>query len=447
MSFTELLYDDPQLTREEVMATLIRVADELDMPDKRGASVIAGMVVSQEVGVPDGDEPFERRFWCPANHADEESFAYPHDSISDDNRSVGYFQQQKGPNGELWWGTTADEMDLHSAATTFMSRLKKAGYDASSPVAAASSGCAIQNPADWNDYIASCSGWWDDINALYDSVAGTPSTPPADPPPAGTIPAPQFTELDYMTGGGRQPRNGARITNWLIHTEEGNSTAEGLARYCNGANLVSYHYTCRDGIVCDVVDTDYASWSVLDANNQTINFCFAGSRAAMSREEWLQRERDIEICAYLAVQDCKKYGISTEIIAPPYGRARDGISDHRYVTQVLGIGTHTDVGDNFPWDRLAYYVDKYLGRLTPPDTTPPPPADDPSTPAPVDLRTLPLETKVNEVLCQSRGRWGRLGKNKSGPAAGLDRTPIEALGAILDHLEGTDNADNTHFSW
>ncbi|PKR87152.1 N-acetylmuramoyl-L-alanine amidase, partial [Pleomorphomonas diazotrophica] len=66
MSFTRFLQDDPLLTREQVMAGLIRVADELNMPDKRGACVIAGMTISQEVGVKDNDPPFERRFWCPA---------------------------------------------------------------------------------------------------------------------------------------------------------------------------------------------------------------------------------------------------------------------------------------------------------------------------------------------------------------------------------------------
>ena len=47
------------------------------------------------------------------------------------------------------------------------------------------------------------------------------------------------------------------------------------------------------------------------------------------------------------------------MIPPPYGNARPGISDHKYVTQCLGIGTHVDLGNNFPWDRARYYVEKY----------------------------------------------------------------------------------------
>ena len=166
---------------------------------------------------------------------------------------------------------------------------------------------------------------------------------------------PEFREIDRM-GNSRSPRQGARITNFLLHTQEGNGTAESLAGYLNNtANGVSYHYTVRDGVVVDVVDTDYASWSVLDANSTTINLCFAGSRASWSREQWLAIEGDIRIAAWIAVQDAKKYGFATDVIAPPYRRAA-GISDHRYVTDVLGYGTHTDVGPGFPWDLFTRYV-------------------------------------------------------------------------------------------
>ena len=179
------------------------------------------------------------------------------------------------------------------------------------------------------------------------------------PVPVGEVSTPvrpQFTEI-AMFGNGRGVRSRPPI-NFFIHTEEGDGSAKSLAEYCQGQNGVSYHYTLRDSIVYDVVDTDYYSWSVLSANVFSINLCFAGSRAGWSEAQWLQRDADIEIAAYLAVQDCRKYGIPITVIAPPYRRGA-GISDHRYVTQQLGIGTHTDVGDNFPWGRFAAYVAKY----------------------------------------------------------------------------------------
>ncbi|WP_043654324.1 N-acetylmuramoyl-L-alanine amidase [Nocardia thailandica] len=175
---------------------------------------------------------------------------------------------------------------------------------------------------------------------------------------------PDFTEIDAF-GNSRSSRWGARVTNFLLHTQEGNGSAESLAGYLNNPdNGVSYHYTVRDGIVCNVVDTDYASWSVLDANSQTINLCFAGSRSAWSRQQWLAIDRDLRIAAYLAVEDARKYKFATTVITPPYRRA-DGISDHRYVTDALGIGDHTDVGPNFPWDVFAGYVAEYAGGTAP----------------------------------------------------------------------------------
>ncbi|MGY2019407.1 N-acetylmuramoyl-L-alanine amidase [Nocardia gipuzkoensis] len=169
---------------------------------------------------------------------------------------------------------------------------------------------------------------------------------------------PEFIEIDRI-GNSASSRYGRRVTNFLLHTQEGNGTAESLANYLNNpANGVSYHYTVRDRVVVDVVDTDLASWSVLDANSFTINLCFAGSRAAWSRNDWLNIRDDIRIAAWLAVQDARKYGFDTFVIAPPY-RRRSGISDHRYVTDCLGIGTHTDVGPGFPWDVFAADVAKF----------------------------------------------------------------------------------------
>ncbi|MET8430171.1 peptidoglycan DD-metalloendopeptidase family protein [Nocardia sp. NPDC004860] len=180
---------------------------------------------------------------------------------------------------------------------------------------------------------------------------------------------PDYVELDRM-GNSCSNRWGSRVRNILWHTEEGNSSAESLAAYLNNTgNEVSYHYTIRDGVVVDVVDTDYASWSVLDANPYTINMCFAGSRSSWSRDQWLAREADIRIAAWLSVQDARKYNTSTDMIPPPYTR-RDGISDHKYVTQCLGIGTHTDLGYAFPWDVAAKHVAEFVSGATPAPVAP-----------------------------------------------------------------------------
>jgi hypothetical protein len=191
---------------------------------------------------------------------------------------------------------------------------------------------------------------------------------------------PAYNEFSKLSPNS-QSRGGTNVDLWLIHTQEGgggNSAAEDLADFLdNPANQVSYHYTisqASDGgvTVVDVVDTSLAAWSVLSANDRSINLCFAGSRAGWTRDEWLQQSKAIDVAAYLAVQDCKKYGIPTKVLAPPYNSNPPGISDHKYVTQWLKDGTHTDVGNNFPWDVFTVAVNKYAtGAVTP---TPPSPA-------------------------------------------------------------------------
>lgn len=341
-----------QIAREVHAVSLERGLDEL-------ATVLALMCIAVEVGAQDTNG--EQQWWCPWNEADPESKMYSFDSQSDDGRSVGYFQQQKGPNGEPWWGSTRDEMTLAIAANNFLDRLSDDYHDAEGNSQLAGEFVAnVQqcNPAYRGRYAEKWGEAWDVFNrAMENKPVLPPVTPPVTPSPAPISIKPNFTELDrYGEGYGVRRQ---KPINFFIHTQEGDGSAEGLAQFCNGANNVSYHYTVRDGIVCNVVDTDYYSWSVLDANVFSINLCFAGSFAGWSREQWLRREKDIDIAAYIAVQDCRKYGIPFEVIAPPYGTPRPGISDHKYVTQALDIGTHTDVGYNFPWDRFRYYVEKY----------------------------------------------------------------------------------------
>lgn len=62
--------------------------------------------------------------------------------------------------------------------------------------------------------------------------------------------------------------------------------------------------------------------------------------------------RAIDESARLFVQDAKKYGMPVDVLGRNYGIIpnRQGAIDHSGVTYGLGIGDHTDVGPNFPWD-------------------------------------------------------------------------------------------------
>lgn len=175
--------------------------------------------------------------------------------------------------------------------------------------------------------------------------------------------APAYREIDRM-GNSSNGRGGQKPRYFFLHTQEGDGTAESLAGYLNNpGNGASYHYTLRDGVLVDVVDTDLASWSVGDANGISINLCFAGSRASWSRAQWLERDDDLRIAAYIAVQDGRKYGFAPNWLGSGgrYTPANQGVSDHQYVTDVIGWGTHTDVGPGFPGDVFSRYLAEYAG--------------------------------------------------------------------------------------
>jgi hypothetical protein len=184
--------------------------------------------------------------------------------------------------------------------------------------------------------------------------------------------------------------------------------------------------------VVDCVDTDDAAWAVLDANHRSINLCFAGSTINWTTDQWMQQSKAIDVAAYLCIQDCVKYGISTKVLVPPYTSDPPGISDHKYVTQHLGSGTHTDVGSFFPWPYFQQRIAFWNQALT--TTGPPPTQDQPDHPVvPYD----PTQNAPMETLTQVRVRWGRLGK----------RTLVEAVGVILDKVTGEDNSKDDSFSW
>ena len=243
-------------------------------------------------------------------------------------------------------------------------------------------------------------------------------------------------------GNSSNGRGGSKVRYFFLHTEEGNSSAESLAGYLNNpSHDASYHYTVRDGVVCDVVDTDLASWSVGNANGYSINLCFAGSRASWSRAQWLQREGDIAIAAWIAVQDARKYGFSTAWLGSGgrYTPASSGISDHQYVTQVIGWGSHTDCGPGFPGDVFQKYVNGFTNNTSG--------SEDPMAAleetftnykgekVTVGTALRYMDEYINEVREQLAGPkpfagWPQLG----------DRTIVNALAVIGEHLgiEGFD---------
>lgn len=348
MAFTwkaaQRLKSPEQVARELLDVALARGLDEF-------AAVLAVMCVAQESD-----------FWCPANEGDPTSKNYPHDSLSNDGRSVGYFQQQNGVAGENpsgsanWWGPMSSRMDLKQSATKFYERLEDSYRDAINNPSLASNRF-IQN-VQRSAYPDAYAKHWDRAWQLVRGQSQPEVSVPDDRP---------FNEFAIWSANASS-RNGQKPTMFLLHTQEGgggNSAAEDLAKWYQNANNVSYHYAvsqASDGgvTVVDCVDTDLKSWSVGDANPISINLVFAGSKASWTRDQWMAQANAINAAAYLAVQDAKKYEFSTLVVPPPYSAGTPGISDHKWVTDVFGWGTHTDVGPNFPWDHLKARVEFWL---------------------------------------------------------------------------------------
>lgn len=287
-----------------------------------------------------------------ANRAVPGSLTVPYDAIGSDSKSVGLFQQQP-----QWWGRGdgIDLMDPATSARLFFQQLLGLDYNNTSRTPGWYAQ-TVQRSAFPNRYDERFA----EASALYDQIASSSG---------GTVAKPPFTEIESM-GSSCSSRSGQKPRYIFLHTQEGNGTAQSLAAYLNNPNNgASYHYTVdNSGVVVDVVDTDYASWSVGDANGYSINLCFAGSYAGWSRQQWLNNMgRAIDIAAYLVAQDCKKYGIAAAWLGSggSYRAASSGVSDHQYVTSVIGWGSHTDCGKGFPGDVFAASLTKYISNSAP----------------------------------------------------------------------------------
>ncbi len=239
------------------------------------------------------------------------------------------------PGGKFWaWQTRAWSGALIGPEAVLYQRV----IDTPSNPGPQIDGTAV----DVNDILAPVYGQWAHF------------TQPTLPPEGPAVLHPPMVEED-QTGDSpnSHSRNGTRVRLGVIHTQEGNGTAQSLTDYLKRPSSgVSYHYVVDNERCIAVVDTDRCSWSVLDANPYTVNLCFAGSRASMTREEWLTNfGRGIDMAAWLMVRDARHYGFEPRIIGwEELGAGRDGFTDHAGITYGLGIGTHTDCGPNFPWD-------------------------------------------------------------------------------------------------
>lgn len=317
-----------------------------------------------------------------ANPNVPESENYPNDGDGYDHDSVGPFQQQF-----MWWGTVAEEMDPRLSAAMFYHHLAGMNYNdpGTSPGTFAQD---VQQSAFPTRYDQA----FDAAVAQYERLTVQPPSPapaPEDPPVANYTQAP-YDLIDMSQNNDNcEDRLGENIRLIILHTEEGDMTGSAFEEWMAN-NGVSYGYIVNpDGSVICMETDDVGSWSVLDpANEISINVCFAGSTVNWSRQEWLDNMGlGIQSAAFLAVQKCQKFGLSTQVlVGDDYPKIVDGtgITDH-YAITVTGFSpgsTHTDVSGGmeggsppypkFPWDVLENWVAQYSGTQPAPAPAPVP---------------------------------------------------------------------------
>lgn len=350
----------------------------------------AGRIVTSPYGPRDGGYHYGTDFGFPGGSAGKPVYAIQSGTVIYHGAAQGY----GGPDPAGWLVIDSDSAEgggcLEYGHIVRLPHIKTGTHvDAGQPIATINPNSATNGGTAPHLHVAYMPYEYNPLKKQDVMPRLTEAWSPGVPPPKTTPPVPadgvrpDFNEYANWSTN-HQNRGGRKIDLILLHTQEGDGSADSLARFLRstegGRNPVSYHYTVSEdpkdhGVtVVDVVDTDLASYSVGNSNNRSINICFAGSRAGWTRTQWLAQSRAIDVAAYLAVQDCKKYGVPTKVLAPPYSAAPPGISDHRYCTRYLKDGNdHTDLGDNFPWDVFTAAVNKYAS----PASTP--------APVPVDL--------------------------------------------------------------
>jgi hypothetical protein len=288
----------PLHSREEYMTTWINLCKELGITDVRGACACTAMCALQEAGARDGVGV--QQIWCPGNNADPcfraDPNRFPHDSMADDGKSVGSFQQQtSGPPPASQWGWgglygdpegTRKRMDMYESSKLFMTALKKSGFNASNANTANDSVQRVQGSGVPTAYAK----WWNEANELYDKVTRGGVTPPVleNPVNDALTPVPGFRGdpvwlADVLRAEGlnviemdgwKERGEGDQGVLWgavFHHTGNANETPEGIAFHPTLG--LAAHLLIRpngDVYVCGIGKANHAgkgSWAGMVTDN------------------------------------------------------------------------------------------------------------------------------------------------------------------------------------
>lgn len=178
-------------------------------------------------------------------------------------------------------------------------------------------------------------------------------------------------DYDILTANDDGIRKGKAIF-FYIHTFEGRDlSAVAMARYqASPAAGGSYHGVIDvNGETARENDDIYIPWAAMyTANRNGYHWCLGG-KAAFTREQWLERQKQLNKLAEVIAAYESHHGIPVIIrFAPDLIAGRPGVSTHAEASKAWKESDHTDPGVGFPLDVI---VDKVKALKTPP---PPPPA-------------------------------------------------------------------------
>lgn len=149
-----------------------------------------------------------------------------------------------------------------------------------------------------------------------------------------------------------------------IHNTANDASAEGEASYATRRTdgVSSHFYVDADSVVQSLDTADRAGHAgSAEGNNHAVAVEITGTNSK-SRQWWLDNVA-WDLLGRVLADVCRHYGIAprrasvAEMKANPRIKAFYGHDDMR---RAWGSTTHTDPGDNFPWDRLFQAVNAHL---------------------------------------------------------------------------------------
>jgi hypothetical protein len=236
-----------------------------------------------------------------------------------------------------------------------------------------------------------------------------------------------------------------------MESPEDLSTAEAVGNYfARPATQASSHVGIDPDSECRYVLDGDTAWAAPGANSDGLQLEMAG-RAGQSVAQWADGPSlaIIERAAQRTAAWCKAYGLPARHLSDAeLGAGQRGIVDHHAVTRVYRQGTHTDVGENFPW---AAFMARVVAIMGTPHTTPPPP------PTTAGLSVTAWQTLLAFAPVRRDGVWGaetdqRSGwvttaaQAKAGTLAGSADSTIRLIQRVIGTVEDGKWGDQSRFA-